>query len=141
MFLAVAGIAPRPSWLELPLLIFAMAMVATAVALLTSAQYVRLRDVDKFWTMLAQILFYASPILYVATSIPPHLRTYEMALNPLAAIFTQMRHALVDPTAPTAVQAAGGISTLLVAVGVVVLLMLAGAVSFARIAPQAAEEL
>ena len=28
--------------------------------------------------------------------------------NPLAAIFTQMRHAVIDPTAPTAADVIGG---------------------------------
>jgi ABC-type polysaccharide/polyol phosphate transport system ATPase subunit/ABC-type polysaccharide/polyol phosphate export permease len=141
VFLAIAGIPARVTWLELPLLIFALALIATAIALLTSAVYVRLRDIDKLWSMLAQILFYASPILYVATSIPRDLRGYVMALNPLAAIFTQMRHALLDPTAPSAVSAAGGWPRLLVAFAVVAVLLGAGVLAFQRIAPQAAEEL
>ena len=88
--------------------------LALAVALLTSALYVRLRDIDQLWGMLAQILFFASPILYVVSAVPANLRRTMMFLNPLAAIFTQMRHALVDASAPTAAAAAGGAARLLV---------------------------
>ena len=48
------------------------------------------------------MLFYASPVLYVATMVPDELPARRTCANPIAAILTQMRHAVIDPTAPTA---------------------------------------
>ena len=52
------------------------------------------------------MLFYGSTILYVATTIPLQYQHYVLC-NPLAAIFSQMRHAIVDPDAPTIVDLMG----------------------------------
>ena len=47
------------------------------------------------------MLFYASPILYVATIGAREVPAASTWLNPIAAVLTQMRHAVIDPTAPT----------------------------------------
>jgi ABC-2 type transport system permease protein len=62
-------------------------------------------------------------------------------INPLAAIVQQMRHALIDPTAPTAAAAAGSWELLLVPAGIVVALVAIGYRVFDRAAPYVAEEL
>lgn len=141
ILLAISGITPKLQWLEVPFLIAVLAVVATGIGLLMSALYVRLRDIDQLWGALSQILFFASPIIYVVSSMPSGLRRPMMALNPLAAIFTQMRHALVDPSAPTAAAAAGGTARLLLPAAVTVALLAAGIVVFRRLAPRAAEDL
>lgn len=141
VFVVISGVSPRGQWLELPLLILALATVTVGLALLLSALYVRLRDIDQLWGMLAQILFFGSPILYVASAVPSDLRRAMMLFNPLAAIFTQMRHALVDPHAPSAAAVAGGGVRLLVPCAVTGVLLAAGIVVFRRIAPRAAESL
>jgi ABC-2 type transport system permease protein len=61
--------------------------------------------------------------------------------NPLAAINQQMRYAVIDPTAPSAGEAIGGIGMLLVPLGIIAVLFIAGLVCFARLAPRIAEEL
>ena len=48
----------------------------------------------RWWS---QILFYASPVIYVASFYPDSVEQEAMA-NPLAAIFTQVRHAVIDPS-------------------------------------------
>ena len=62
--------------------------------------FVRFRDMAPIWDVVGQMLFYASPILYVATIVPEEWQRSYL-LNPLAAVLTQMRHAVLDPTAPT----------------------------------------
>ena len=79
------------------------------------------------WGVAQQLLFFASPILYVAARYPESVQGV-LDLSPLTAIFTQMRHALIDPSAPTAAEAAGGPLTLLVPLGLTVLTMAVGAV-------------
>jgi ABC-type polysaccharide/polyol phosphate transport system ATPase subunit/ABC-type polysaccharide/polyol phosphate export permease len=141
LFLALAGIAPRASWLQMPVLFLGVAALGAGLALLLSALYVRLRDVDQLWAVLAQILFFGSAILYVVSAMPPGLRRPLVLFNPLATIFTQIRHALIDPHAPSAAALAGGTIYLLVPVAVTGAIIVLGAAVFARIAPSAAEYL
>jgi ABC-2 type transport system permease protein len=118
-----------------------VAVLGAGMALLLSALYVRLRDVDQVWAVLAQILFFASTILYVVDALPAGVRRPMILFNPLATIFTQIRHALIDPHAPTAAAVAGGRLWLLVPVAVVLAVVALGVVVFRRLAPTAAEYL
>jgi ABC-2 type transport system permease protein len=52
-----------------------------------------------------------------------------------------MRHAVIDPTAPSAAQAAGGAARLLLSGGIVVLVAALGFWRFNRDAPRIAEDL
>jgi ABC-2 type transport system permease protein len=139
-FILLAGLTPRLSWLELPLLVGLLAALATGVALLVSSLYVRFRDVNQIWNISRQALFYASPIIYVITSAPANLEKV-LAVLPIAAILTQARHALIDPDAPTAAAAVGGTEWLLVPLGIVALTLAAGIWVFRRESPGIAENL
>ena len=50
------------------------------------------------------MLFYASPILYVATMVPGRVPAGVPRQPDRDAILTQVRHAVVDPGAPTAAE-------------------------------------
>jgi ABC-2 type transport system permease protein len=106
-----------------------------------SALYVRFRDVAIIWVVVAQVLFYATPILY-----PVEFKgeTFErlMMINPLAVIFEQVRVWVLDePGAPTAVQAANGWLGLLPAAAIFVGACAFGMWYFNREAPRIAEAL
>jgi ABC-2 type transport system permease protein len=140
VFAAATGVYPSWRWLELPLLIAVLAVVAVGTGLLLSVLFVRYRDVQPIWEVTTQILFYASPILYVATMVPvDYQRVY--LLNPIAAVLTQVRHAIVDPTAPTASALIGGAGWLLVPLAIAALVLALGIWVFAREAPRLAENL
>jgi ABC-2 type transport system permease protein len=79
-------------------------------------------------------------VLYVVTDFPKDLQSAAVA-NPLAMVFTQMRHALIDPSAPTAAAVAGGDAALLIPLGVTAALLALGVWAFAREAPRMAERL
>jgi ABC-2 type transport system permease protein len=139
-FMLLSGLTPRLSWLQLPLLVGLLAVLATGVALLLAALYVRFRDVNQIWNIGRQALFYSSPIIYVIAAAPANLERVLAAL-PIAAILTQARHALIDPSAPTAADAVGGTEWLLVPLGIVALTLAAGVWVFRRESPQIAENL
>ena len=61
--------------------------------------------------------------------------------NPLAAILQQVRHAVIDPGAPSAAQAIGGAERLLIPALLVVAVLALGLWVFNREAPRIAEEL
>ncbi len=140
VFAIASGVYPRWSWLELPLLIVVLAAIATGTGLLLSVLYVRYRDVQPIWEVATQILFYAAPILYVATMVPEDWQRAYL-LNPIATVLTQVRHAVVDPTAPTASALIGGAGWLLVPLAIAALVLALGIWVFSREAPRIAENL
>jgi ABC-2 type transport system permease protein len=110
-------------------------------AALLSALYVRFRDVRPIWDVMLQVLLYGSPVIYAIETIKSRQAQEILMLNPLSAILQQMRHALIDPNAPTAAQAAGGAVHLLIPGGLLVGIVALGFWYFNREAPRIAEEL
>ena len=72
IFILAAGIEPSVSWLELIPLVALLVTLSVGVGMLLSALYVRFRDVQPIWEVLAQLLYYASPILYTVQSAKDH---------------------------------------------------------------------
>jgi ABC-2 type transport system permease protein len=140
VFVFASGIDPRWAWLEMVPLILLLVMLATGTTMLISALFVRYRDIQPIWEVILQILFYASPIIYVTESFPDSIEREAMA-NPITAILTQMRHALIDPAAPTAAQAIGGGVRLLIPLLVIAVVFAVGVWVFAKEAPRIAENL
>jgi len=140
IFMAISGVYPAWSWFELVPLIAILTLFGTGLGLLLSVLFVRFRDMRPIWDVLSQMLFYASAVLYVATSVPENLQRPFLA-NPIAAVLTQMRHAVVDPTARTAAETIGGEARLLIPAGIVVVVALVGSWAFMREAPKVAENL
>jgi ABC-2 type transport system permease protein len=141
VFAIASGVQPRLSWLQFPLLVAILTIFAVGLAMLLSVLYVRFRDVDPIWTVVLQMMFYGTPILYVIAMLPPSIQVEMLAINPLADITTQMRHAVLDPSAPTAATAIGGDARLLIPLGVVLASFALGAWVFHREAPRIAENL
>ena len=61
--------------------------------------------------------------------------------NPLAAIIQQVRHAVIDHSAPSAAEAIGGAVYLLIPLGILIGAFVLGLWVFNRLAPTIAEEL
>jgi ABC-2 type transport system permease protein len=141
VFMLASGVEVRASWLELPLLIGIVTVFAGGIAMLLSALYVRMRDVRPIWDVLLQVLFYGSPIIYVIETVHSATARHLMMLNPLAAIIQQVRHAVIDSTAPTAAAAAGGAARLAIPAAIVLLIFVLGYWVFDREAPHIAEDL
>jgi ABC-2 type transport system permease protein len=139
-FILAYGVAPTFTWLLLPVALLPLFVLTCGVSLLISALNVRFRDVAMIWTVLATVLFYGSPILYTidAESIPHDLHTI-LLINPLTPIFEQARVWIIDPSAPGAVAAAGGVLHLLPAAAIFVAVCVAGVWVFHREAPRIAE--
>jgi ABC-2 type transport system permease protein len=140
VFVFASGIEPRVDWLQLPLLIALLAVLSTGAAMLLSALYVRYRDMEPIWEVALQLLFYASPVLYVVSALPDSIEREAMA-SPIAAVLTQMRHALIDADAPTASAAIGGGARLLIPLAIVAAVFVLGLWIFARETPRIAENL
>jgi ABC-2 type transport system permease protein len=140
VFVIASGLEPRWSWLELPLLVAVLVVFATGLGMLLSAAYVRYRDTSQVWNLTERLLFFGSPIIYTAGRYPEQVQRV-LSLSPIAAVFTQMRHALIDPTAPTAADTVGGPVMLLIPLAIVAGTVALGLWLFSREAPRVAERL
>jgi len=144
-FAFASGVEVRWTWLELLPLMALMATLAVGIGMLLSALYVRFRDIQPIWEVLQQILFYGSPIIYVATLVGAKAgikwQHALVTLNPIATILTQARYAFVDSGAPSAAAAAGGTVRLLIPLAIIAAMFALGLWFFHREAPRIAEHL
>jgi len=144
IFLFAAGGSVSVRWLELPLVLAMLIVFVTGLSLLLSALFVNFRDVEPIWEVLAQALFYGTPILYSLSLVIDKVgltAAQIMLANPLAAAIQQLRHALVDFSYQSPGQIFGSTAGDLIPVGVSVLIFIIGALYFRRMAPLIAERL
>jgi len=141
IFAVASGVEPHRSWLQVPILLGALWLLSFGTATLLSALFVRFRDVKPIWDVVLQILLYGSPVIYAIETIDSPQAREVLMLNPLGAILQQMRHALIDPSAPSAGAVAGGWGRLLIPTAIILTVLVLGFWYFNREAPRIAEEL
>jgi ABC-2 type transport system permease protein len=141
VFMVASGVGFHWTWIEFPLLVTLLFLLAGGFAMLLSAAYVRLRDMRPIWDVVLQITFYATPIIYVLETIEVRWVQQAMMMNPLGMILQQVRHAVIDPTAPSAAEAIGGWQYIPIPVGIILLVVVTGFLVFNRQAPRIAEDL
>lgn len=146
VFILAWGVNPTWTWLLYPIALTALFAFTATLSMAFSVLYVRFRDVAIIWIVGAQVLFYATPILYPLGEKGlnrPHLEQLLM-INPLAVIFEQIRvWVLHEPAslAPTVPAAAGGWVNLLPALTIYFAVCVFGVWIFNREAPRIAEDL
>jgi len=140
VFILAWGVDPTWTWLLFPFALALLFVFTTAVSMLLSVLYVRFRDVMIIWAVLAQTLFYATPVIYPIEIVPEAYKDF-LLLNPLASIFEQIRVWVLDPAAPSAAGIAGGALHLLPAAAIFVATCVFAVWIFNRDAPRIAEEL
>jgi ABC-2 type transport system permease protein len=149
IFALGSGVRPMLSWLELPLVIAMLTLLTTGVAMLLSALFVKFRDIQPIWDVVAQILFYSSPVIIPVETVHEklahgtfhHVLYHIYLLNPLVAVFQQFRHAMINHATLSAGQALGSWAALLEPLGLVAAIFLVGFWVFNRAAPHIAEDL
>ena len=145
VFTVAFGVSPHWTWFLFPFCVAALFVLTAAVSMALSVLYVRFRDVAIIWVVAAQVLFYATPILYPVTTFilgGHHTKENLLMINPLAVIFEQVRvWVLQEPGAPSAAQAAGGVLNLLPAAAIFIAVCAFAIWIFNREAPRVAENL
>jgi ABC-2 type transport system permease protein len=140
IFAVAQGVEVRASWIQFPVIMLALGIWAVGLAMLLSALYVRARDVQPIWQVVVQAMFYAAPVIYPIEAIPKPQWAELVMLNPLSMFLQQTRHAVIDPTAPSAAAAAGP-TGLLIPIAIVVVTTVVGFWLFNREAPRIAEQI
>jgi len=140
VFVLAFGVAPTWTWLLFPVVLALLFILTTAVSMIVSSLFPRFRDTAIIWTVLATVLFYATPVLYPLEVVPETLRDVIM-LNPLASLFELARAWVIDPSAPGPVSVAGGFARLLPPMAIYAAICLFAVWIFNHEAPRIAEEL
>jgi ABC-2 type transport system permease protein len=109
IFILAWGVDPKWTWLLFPPLLALILVFTTALASLLSVLYVRFRDVLIIWTVVAQVLIYATPVIYTLEFLHG-TALHILTLNPLAPIFQQIQVWVIGPTV-TSTEAGGGSTT------------------------------
>ena len=140
-FVLAFGVEPMWTWLLFPIALALLFVFTAATSMALSVLYVRFRDVAIIWTVVAQVLFYATPVLYPIEIIENETYEHLLMVNPLAVIFEQVRVWMLEPGAPTAAEVAGGAAGLIPAAAIFVFVCAFAVWVFRRQAPRIAEEL
>ena len=141
VFIVAYGVDPSWDWLWLPAIVALLILITSAFAVGLSVLYVRFRDTSIIWSVVALVLFYGTPILYTIEMVHPESLRFVVMINPLAALFEQTRHWIIDPAAPSAVEAIGSWVRMLAPVALFAAVCGLGAWLFGREAPRVAENL
>ena len=101
IFIAIAKIVPGWNAIFFILLMLELFVLCLGIALITSAMYVKYRDVGHIWEVLLQLLFYASAIIYPLNIVPLKYQMFIL-LNPITQIVQDSRYILVTKETITA---------------------------------------
>lgn len=138
IFMVVTGVTVSVyAWLVVPLLL-ELTVLALGIGFFLSALFVRFRDVSYIWEVIVQAAFYATPILYPLTQVPPQVQKY-MVLNPVAQIIQDVRHVLVTPETTT-VGSIWNPAVYLLPISLTVFIAIAGGLYFRKRSRYFAEE-
>jgi ABC-2 type transport system permease protein len=144
IFGLVEGVRPMLTWLELPFIIIMLGVLCTGIAMLLSAMFIYFRDIQPIWEVVAQIIFYSSPVIIPITAVKANLSptlVHIYMLNPLATVLQQFRHAIVTHATPSSGAVLGSQFALLEPMAIVIVVFALGFVVFNRTAPHVAEDL
>jgi ABC-2 type transport system permease protein len=90
VFVVASHAVPRPLWLLIPVLFIELYAFTIGMSLILATLYVRFRDVGQLWELVAQLLFYGSPIIYPLGLLPPWARALSM-LSPFTQVVEDIR--------------------------------------------------
>jgi ABC-2 type transport system permease protein len=145
IFLLASGATPSASWLLFVLVIVALILFAFGMSMILSVGFVRFRDIEPIWTVVLQIMFYASGVFFTVDAIAGQKHGQLLVdiffCNPFAALLAAARHTLVDGSWTSPTQALSSDWLLAIPIGLVVASLVGGFVLFRALAPKVAEDL
>jgi len=89
------GFLPTPWTLTLPLLVLLMMLTASGMGMWMTALAIQYRDINFAMGFIVQLLMYAAPVVYPASSVPNSFRLFY-GLFPMAGVIEGFRSILLD---------------------------------------------
>ena len=119
VFLPFIGVAPKASWLLLPVLVGVILLLAAGVSMFLPILAADYRDLERMWEVGTMAMFYVTPIFYPLKVVSAKLRPL-LYLNPVTHIIIAARGCLIDGRIPNtgSIAVLTVLSGLLVAAGV-----------------------
>jgi len=105
IFLPFLGARIAWSWIAFPFLVVLLLMLTTGVSLFLSVLAAEYADMERIWDVLANALFYLTPIFY-PLSVVTGWQQRLLLVNPLASLLVEARRCLIDGSFPDAAHAA-----------------------------------
>jgi len=96
-FSILLGVIPTVQYLQIPLLLLQMTLVALGVGMLISAYSLKFRDTEHLWALILYVLFWLTPIFYqyrLDAPLSVSVRTIfaDMSIAPFHAFFNFFIH-------------------------------------------------
>ncbi len=93
------GVELGSSLIALPYLTLILFLMSYSITLLASVAFVYLRDLKHIISILLQLWFYATPVIYDESMVPEKYR-WVLAMNPLQGVFSGFHRVLVQGVWP-----------------------------------------
>ena len=140
VFVAFSGATPRLEWLLLPLLVLELVVFVLGIGLFLAALFVRFKDIGPVWELTAQLLLFATPIMYPVTLFPEWAQVISF-LNPLVQAMQDIRLIVLGEGAPHQIAAdvLGGPAGHALPIALALVTFVVGLAVFQRDAPKFAE--
>jgi ABC-2 type transport system permease protein len=140
VFMVLGRVDFRWNLIFLPFLLAELIIFCLGISFILSTLYVKFRDFSHIWDVVLQVLFYATPIIYVLGNQSNKFARI-VSINPLAQIFQDVRSVMITPLTLTTKEVYGSPWGRWAQVLFVVIVLLFGAWLFRRSSKMFAEEL
>lgn len=143
VFMVLSGVPFTLNILWIIPLVIELFIFALSLALILSALYVRLRDINYIWELILQVGFYATPILYPISMVVGKslLAAKIMILNPMAQIIQDARYFVITNDSMTISSIYSNPYIRFVSIAIVILIAIIGIIYFKKKSPNFAEEI
>jgi ABC-2 type transport system permease protein len=133
VFIAVSGYTPTAVWLLIFPLLAELYLFTLGVGLLLAMAYTRFRDVGQIWDLVAQVLFFALPVMYSISFLSERYQKIVM-MNPAAQVMQDIRRIIMGPELNSQTTAAvfGSPEARLIPVAIAIGAFLLGLILFQR---------
>lgn len=133
IFMIVFGVIPGLTAIYFPLILLIEFILILGLSFGLGALNVYYRDVQYIWAVVLQAGFFASPIIYPMSILPPKVASLIM-LNPMTRIIGMFRDSVIYNTQLTAIDLSYTLASALV-------ILVVGYFIFRRLEPRLAEEM
>ncbi len=132
-FVLFSGLGITKYVLLYPIVFLAQYLLLLAISFVVSSICVYVRDLQHFIGIFLQLLFYATPIVYAADTIPTEF-AWILKLNPMTYVINGYRDIFYNQTMPD-------VTSLLILIGAVIVAIVVGYIIFNKLQKGFAEEL
>lgn len=141
IFMVVNNVELAPSVIWVPLVLIEIYLFALGISLFLGAAFVKYRDVSHIWEVVAQAMFYLTPILYPITLITNVDFQKILLLSPVAQAVQDARSFLVTTHTVTIAEVFKSSAARLIPIVITIIILVLGVLYFKREAKDFAENI